>query len=87
MSPIDHHCALEGSTWSRKENRGFPDVPEVIGLQGQVCWPLLLWRVEEAGGRSQERREKDTDAVLGCVCKIISSFNWRIKSFGQNKIT
>ena len=20
--PTEHHCALEGSTWSRKENRG-----------------------------------------------------------------
>lgn len=52
-----------------------------------MCWPLLLQRVEEVGRCSQEKREKDIDANLGCVCKIISSFNWRFKSFGQNKIT
>lgn len=29
---------------------------------------------------------KDIDFILGCVCKIRSSFNRRIKSFGLNKI-
>lgn len=30
---------------------------------------------------------KDLDAILGCVCKIISGSNWRIKSLGQKKLS
>lgn len=41
---------------------------------------------EEVEGASRGGGGKDIDPILGCVCKIRSSFNRRIKSFGLNKI-
>lgn len=41
---------------------------------------------KEVGGALRGGGAKDRDAVLGRVCKIISSSNWRVKYFGQNKI-
>lgn len=50
--------------------------------------PALTAAAGRGGGRVLTGEEgKDSDAILGHVYKIISSFNWRVKSSGQNKIT
>lgn len=87
--PMGQQCALEGRACSRKENSEnfrVTSVLEITGKQGHVCWPLLLQRVKEGQVGDKGGGGKDLDAILGCVCKIISSSNWRMKSLGQNKI-
>lgn len=69
-----------------RKTEGTSSVPKATGRQGHVYWPLWLQRVQEVGGALRGGGAKDRDAVLRRVCKIISSSNWRVKYFGQNKI-
>lgn len=52
-----------------------------------MCWPLLLQRVNWGQVGYREGGGKDLDVILGCVCKIISSSNWRIKSWYKIKLS
>lgn len=56
-------------------------VSEIRRRQSQ-CWPLLLQGVEEVEGAHRGGGEENLDVILGCTYEIISSSNWRIKSFG-----
>lgn len=85
--PMGHRCALDGSTRSKNEN-GIRDVPEIIGSQARQSVLAFTAAEGRGGGRVLTGEEgKDSDAILGYVYKIISSFNWIVKSFGQTVLT